>query len=63
MADTRAFDEPFADPPYQRVEPKNRLHQHVDGGGEVIATADVAQFVSHDRVELIGHQPFSNPFG
>ncbi len=46
------LDQPGADPPDQRVEPEQRLHQHVDRRGEVVAAAEVAGFVRHQGVDV-----------
>jgi hypothetical protein len=47
-------DKTRADPPHERVEPEERLDDHVDRGGQVVAPANVAELVSQDRVELGG---------
>ena len=46
------LDHPGADPPDHRVEPEQRLHQHMQRGGEVVAAAQVAAFVRHDGLDL-----------
>ena len=34
------------------MEPEDRFDEHVEGGGEIVAMADVAVFVGDDGVEL-----------
>src|SRR5215471_2014388 len=54
------FDEARLDPPYQRMEPENRLHQNMNGRSKVVMTTDVALLVRDDRVEFFsGKMPLN----
>src|SRR5262245_58638937 len=37
------------EPPHQRMKPKHRLDQHVNGAGKIVAAADVAKLVNNHR--------------
>ena len=45
-------DEPRADPPHQRVKPEQRLDDHVHRRGEIVATANVHDFVRENGLHL-----------
>ena len=52
---TRAFpliQQPGADPPHQRMEPKDGLHEHMNRRGQVVVTANMAQFMRHDGFQF-----------
>lgn len=39
------IDQATADPPDKRMEPENGFNEHVEGGGEIVAAADMTEFV------------------
>jgi hypothetical protein len=45
------------------MKPENRLDQHVKSGSEIIAAADVAQFMRKDRAQLGGREMLGYAFG
>ncbi len=49
-------NQPRSQPPDQRMEPEKGLDQHMYSGGEVVAAADVAQFVREDGFQLGARQ-------
>jgi hypothetical protein len=55
-------DEPRADPPCQRMEPEDGLHSHVDGRGQVVLAADMAELVRKNRIQLGLVEPLRNAF-
>ena len=46
------FHQSRADPPDQRMEPKESFHEHVNGGSQIVAPLDVAHLVRQDRFKL-----------
>src|SRR5690606_32885424 len=52
---------PF-DPPYEWMEPKERLDEHVARRGDIVVTADMATRVRDDSLHLCGwHAPKEPP--
>src|SRR5690348_3413753 len=56
-------DEPSADPPDDRMEPEDGFDEHVKGGREIVAAANVSEFVGEDGFELRGSEGFEDAFG
>jgi hypothetical protein len=54
-------DQTRADPPHHRVEPEERLDQHVDRCGEVVATTHVTDLMPDHRGKLVGGQVRIDP--
>ena len=52
--------QPTANPPNQRIKPKDRLGYHVKRSEQVIAAADMAQFVCKHRLDLRRGQGFED---
>jgi hypothetical protein len=46
------FHQPRTDPPHERMKPEDRLDDHVNWRGEVIAPLDVTRLVRQHRFEL-----------
>jgi len=46
------IDQPGADPPDERMKPEERLHEHMYGGGDIVATPGVTHFMSNDSLKL-----------
>src|SRR5438105_15721444 len=64
IASAFAFiDKPFSDPSHKRIEPKQRLSHHVNRCREIVAAADMAQFVDKDSLQLIRWHPSRNAVG
>jgi hypothetical protein len=57
------FFEARAQPPHQGMEPEDGFDGHVNDGKQVVAAADVAQFVRQDRFQLRVLQPVSDAGG
>jgi hypothetical protein len=55
-------DHPLPNPPDQRVEPEDRFHDHLDGGGEVIPVSEVAKLMCDDGLQLRRRQPLEDAF-
>ncbi len=49
--------QPASQPPDQRMKPEQAFHQHVDGGGEIVAPPEVAKFVRQDGVHFLRAEP------
>ena len=45
------------------MEPEDRLHGHMKGGGQVVAATDVTEFVSENRIQLCWSEPLTIPSG
>ena len=41
-----------SDEPHERVPPEDHLHDHMDGCGEIVVAANVAELVGNDSREL-----------
>jgi hypothetical protein len=46
------FDKPLPDPRKQRIKPEQCFGKHVHCHLEIVVSADMAQFVNEDRLEL-----------
>jgi hypothetical protein len=64
VANSFAFlRQPLAEPPDQRMKPKERFDEHVNGRGEVVPVANVADFMRQDRLELLRREAIRDAFG
>ena len=57
------FNEAGADPPDQRMKPEDGFHHHVDGGGEIVAAADVAELVGNHGFQLLRGEAVGDSIG
>ncbi len=56
------FHQSPAQPPHQGMKPENGFHQHVKGGGKIVATADMPDFVGQNGFEVSVFQTIRNSF-
>ena len=47
-------------PPYKWMKPEGRFDGHVEYGSKIVATADVAQFVREDSLDVLWLQMLRN---
>ena len=53
-------NQPLLNPPHQRMKPEDGFDHHVNGCGEIVAAADVTQFVREDRFKLSIGEPLTD---
>jgi len=57
------LDNPLPDPPHERMEPKDGLHEHMQRSDESIPVADVTQFVRNNGFHLWRRQTVEHALG
>ena len=57
------FEQALADPPYEWMEPEDCFDELVDGTSQVVAAANMANFVRQDRLQLFRREPVRDSLG
>jgi hypothetical protein len=55
------MEDPFADPPHQRMEPENGFDEHLHQANEIVAASNVAKLMREDGRLLLRRQVFQDP--